>query len=451
MEGRGTPAHVHAVDPLRKSLGPSLTFLKMAAVTRVLRSSYKFRFLAIVPKHSRHAGIARSEFQNFMSSAVTEDKQETLIIKPQQTREDVTDRKIFISKLGKLTDEATLQQYFSNYGEIDDLTIGRTKLTGRSRGFAFVTFKQIESIGRVLRDVHRVDGWLLDVMKAVPQSAQREKAKRVRYTQDQSMDDNIIHIHCPPAVSRERVIEHFSQFGAVEKVVGLEASSSAAVKQDAKRHCFVHFSSPEAVAKALSLEQQNIDSSAVRVRRYVPNLAHVKATRKIVVKPLPHDITVDDIKQYFEKFGRVQAVDLFLGPSEGAKELQGIAYVSFSSMDGASNATGALEHTIFGDLVTVKKYALSFSNKEKNRLKKVFVEGLPVNVSIKELKALFSEFGKVNRIKYPLFEKAPKLRNCCTITFSNVDEVEKLLQNAGLELHGKTLKVRRLRLQFDEV
>ena len=386
-----------------------------------------------------------------LSSSAIEGKKETLF-DTQETREDSTDRKVFISKLGKLTNEATLSQYFSNYGNIEDLKIGRTKFTGRSRGFAFITFERSESVGRVLSDIHRVDGWLLDVMKAVPQSAHREKSKRINYTQGRTSEDNIVYAQCTGSLTRKRIIEYFSQFGMVENVVGLEAETIASSEKEfAKRHCFIHFSSPEAVRNTLqSSEYQFIDSAEVRVRQYVPNLAHVKQTRKVVIKPLPHSTTVDSVKQYFEKFGEVKAVDIYFAPSEEAKELQCIAYVTFSDIDSASAATGALEHTILGNLVTVKKYAFTFSRKERSRLKKVFVEGLPMNISIKELKSFFSTFGKVNRIKYPLFPVAPKLRDSCTVTFSSVDEVDKLLQNRAVELQGKTLNVRCLRLQVDE-
>ena len=435
------------------------TSSKMAAILRI-KSRFPFGWLVSIGKRQESFDLVRNQPLKFLCSVGAEDKKKIFLGSGDAQRkhtelEDSVDRKIFISKLGKFTDEATLQQYFRKYGEISELTIGRTKLTGRSRGFAFVRFKQLESVGRVLRDVHRVDGWLLDVKKAVPQSAHREKAKRAQYTQGRVSDERIIHVLCKsPNVTREQVREHFSQFGAVEKVVGLEAPTAKLndlQKQNAERHCFVHFSSPEAANQALLLENQHLDSAELRVRQYIPNLAHVKETRKIVVKPVPHDSTVDDVKGYFEKFGKVQGVDLFFSLVDKTGELQGIAYVMFSDVEGAANAAHSLEHAIFGELVTVKKYAFSNPNKNRNQLAKVFVEGLPVDVSWKELKSFFSTFGRVKIVKHPLFQMTPEVKDCCTVAFSSVSEVEKLLRNPVLELRGNSLRVRRLHLQLDDV
>jgi RNA-binding protein Musashi len=38
------------------------------------------------------------------------------------------------------TEDATLQQHFSQYGPVEEAQIMREKYTGKSRGFGFVTF-----------------------------------------------------------------------------------------------------------------------------------------------------------------------------------------------------------------------------------------------------------------------------------------------------------------------
>ena len=44
--------------------------------------------------------------------------------------------------------EADVENYFKRFGEVVDVAIMRDKMTGRSRGFAFVTFKErsVESV-----------------------------------------------------------------------------------------------------------------------------------------------------------------------------------------------------------------------------------------------------------------------------------------------------------------
>jgi RNA recognition motif-containing protein len=56
-----------------------------------------------------------------------------------------------------LTLEDGLRAYFTAYGDIDQCTIMRDP-TGRSRGFAFLTFKDPASVTRVLEKDHQLDG-----------------------------------------------------------------------------------------------------------------------------------------------------------------------------------------------------------------------------------------------------------------------------------------------------
>lgn len=55
-----------------------------------------------------------------------------------------------------------LRAYFSAYGDIDQCTIMRDP-TGRSRGFAFLTFKDPQSVFRVLEKDHQLDGKMVSL------------------------------------------------------------------------------------------------------------------------------------------------------------------------------------------------------------------------------------------------------------------------------------------------
>lgn len=52
----------------------------------------------------------------------------------------------------------SFSNYFSNYGEITDSVIMMDKLTGRPRGFGFVTFADAEVADKVLDKEHVIDG-----------------------------------------------------------------------------------------------------------------------------------------------------------------------------------------------------------------------------------------------------------------------------------------------------
>lgn len=50
--------------------------------------------------------------------------------------------KIYVGNLSYALDEAGLRDSFNEFGEITELTVPKDRVTGRSRGFAFITFKE---------------------------------------------------------------------------------------------------------------------------------------------------------------------------------------------------------------------------------------------------------------------------------------------------------------------
>lgn len=67
---------------------------------------------------------------------------------------------VFVSRLNPKTDEDTLESQFSYFGEIHKIRLVRDIITGHSRGYAFVEFKEGRSADRAERDVHgmEIDG-----------------------------------------------------------------------------------------------------------------------------------------------------------------------------------------------------------------------------------------------------------------------------------------------------
>ncbi|KAI0351607.1 hypothetical protein OH77DRAFT_1410783 [Trametes cingulata] len=85
--------------------------------------------------------------------------------------------KMFVGGLSWDTTDEGLRKYFSEFGEVEDCTILRDQ-DGRSRGFAFLTFKDPASVNAVMCREHVLDGKTIDPKRAIPRE---EHLRNTRY------------------------------------------------------------------------------------------------------------------------------------------------------------------------------------------------------------------------------------------------------------------------------
>ncbi|KAJ8588606.1 hypothetical protein M405DRAFT_246842 [Rhizopogon salebrosus TDB-379] len=85
--------------------------------------------------------------------------------------------KMFIGGLNWDTTDEGLRTYFTQFGKVDACTIMRDP-DGRSRGFAFLTFEDPESVNAVTGREHVLDGKAIDPKRAIPRE---EHLRNTRY------------------------------------------------------------------------------------------------------------------------------------------------------------------------------------------------------------------------------------------------------------------------------
>ncbi|KAJ3369447.1 hypothetical protein HDU91_007237 [Kappamyces sp. JEL0680] len=77
--------------------------------------------------------------------------------------------KMFVGGLKWETTSETVRAYFEKFGSIEECTVMKDVITGRSRGFGFVTFSHPKTLDRVLKQDHTIDGKIVDPKRAVQQ------------------------------------------------------------------------------------------------------------------------------------------------------------------------------------------------------------------------------------------------------------------------------------------
>jgi len=90
------------------------------------------------------------------------------------------ERKIFIGGLSWVTTEEGLSQYFESLGmSVESVVIMRDKIANRSRGFGFVTLRNLEDVDKAVRLNHHLDGRKIEAKKSIPKWDMENTSKKI--------------------------------------------------------------------------------------------------------------------------------------------------------------------------------------------------------------------------------------------------------------------------------
>ncbi|KAK9862706.1 hypothetical protein WJX84_008352 [Apatococcus fuscideae] len=86
--------------------------------------------------------------------------------------------KLFLGGLSWETNEEKVRRHFEKYGELQEVVVMRDRMTGKPRGFGFVTFKDKDAAERVCQEPQVLDGRQIDAKRSVPQE-QKPRSKKI--------------------------------------------------------------------------------------------------------------------------------------------------------------------------------------------------------------------------------------------------------------------------------
>ncbi|XP_015343942.1 heterogeneous nuclear ribonucleoprotein A0, partial [Marmota marmota marmota] len=164
--------------------------------------------------------------------------------------------KLFIGGLNVQTSESGLRGHFEAFGTLTDCVVVVNPQTKRSRCFGFVTYSNVEEADAAMAaSPHAVDGNTVELKRAVSRedSARPGAHAKVKKLFVGGLKGD---------VAEGDLIEHFSQFGTVEK------AEIIADKQSGKKRGFgfVYFQNHDAADKAAVVKFHPIQGHRVEVK-----------------------------------------------------------------------------------------------------------------------------------------------------------------------------------------
>lgn len=163
-----------------------------------------------------------------------------------QTNNDDDDRKLFVGGLPQDAKDPEIREYFSKFGEVDTITLKTDQNTGRSRGFAFVVFKN-------------VDG----VEAAVAEPNHMVKNKKVAVKKAQAKQGKIYVGKLKPELTDDQIKEHFAQFGTIANI----EQPFDKQKNERKNFCFITFEKEEVAKRLLKEGSVFIDGKELEIKK----------------------------------------------------------------------------------------------------------------------------------------------------------------------------------------
>ncbi|XP_041086254.1 heterogeneous nuclear ribonucleoprotein D0-like isoform X2 [Polyodon spathula] len=161
-----------------------------------------------------------------------------------------TSRKIFVGGLSWDTTKKDLKDYFCKFGEVVDCTLKLDPITGRSRGFGFVLFKEADSVDKVMvQKEHKLNGKVIDPKKAKAMKT-KEPVKKVFVG------------GLSPDTPEEKIREYFGGYGEVESIeLPMENKTNKR-----RGFCFITFKEEEPVKKIMEKKYHNVGLSKCEIK-----------------------------------------------------------------------------------------------------------------------------------------------------------------------------------------
>lgn len=161
--------------------------------------------------------------------------------------------------------------------------------------------------------------------------------------------------------------------------------------------------------------------------------------RKLFVGGLGRNLSEQDVKDYFSKYGEVESVNIKVDQYTG--QSRGFAFVTFKNSKVIDELLAAGTHYIGNKKIDPKKV----TKKQLPLNCKIFVGGLTAEMTDSIVQDYFSQYGTIVEYQAPMDKKKKQRKGFCFITFESKDIVHKVLKSPKQTINGKSVDVKKVK------
>ncbi|KAF2103722.1 polyadenylate binding protein, partial [Rhizodiscina lignyota] len=314
---------------------------------------------------------------------------------------------LYVGELDPSVTEAMLFELFSSIGQVASIRVCRDAVTRRSLGYAYVNYNSSDDGEKALEELNYT------LIKGKPcriMWSQRDPALR------KTGQGNVFIKNLDVAIDNKALHDTFAAFGNI---------LSCKVAQDemgnSKGYGFVHYETAEAANNAIKhVNGMLLNEKKVFVGHHIPKkdrmskFEEMKANfTNVYVKNIDQEVTDDEFRELFEKFGQITSASLAHDNETG--KARGFGFVNFIRHEDAAKAVDDLNDTDYkGQKLYVGRAQKKHEREEElrkqyeaQRLEKqskyqgvnLYVKNLNDDVDDEKLRDMFAPFGTITSAK----------------------------------------------------